>query len=96
MKNTEMPLWERMGSPTNSKPELADLRHTLSVNPQFSQQLQDFLYSEYMATHAYARNEGNAILREQYLQYANALAEVAKKLFEETKQTPTTEMPSRI
>lgn len=96
MKNTEMPLWERMGSPTNSKPELTDLRHTLSTSPLFSQQLQDFLYSEYMATHAYARNEGNAILREQYLQYANALAEFAKKLFEETKQTPTTEMPSRI
>lgn len=96
MKNTEMPLWERMGSPTNSKPELTDLRHTLSTSPLFSQQLQDFLYSEYMATHAYARNEGNAILREQYLQYANALAELAKKLFEETKQTSTTEMPSRI
>ncbi|QLD33169.1 hypothetical protein [Mannheimia varigena] len=96
MKNTEMPLWERMGSPTNSKSELTDLRHTLSTSPLFSQQLQDFLYSEYMATHAYARNEGNAILREQYLQYANALAELAKKLFEETKQTPTTEMPSRI
>lgn len=96
MKNTEMPLWKLMASPTNSKAELTDLRHTLSISPQFNQQLQDFLYSEYMATHAYARNEGNAILREQYLHYANALAEVAKKLFEETKQTPTTEMPSRV
>lgn len=96
MKNTEMPLWKRMGSPTNSKAELTELRHTLSINAQFSEQLQGFLYSEYMSVHAYARNEGNGALREQYLHYANGLAELAKKLFEETKQTPTTEIPKKV
>lgn len=96
MKNTEMPFWQRMGSPTNSKAELSDLRQTLSSNPILNQQVQDFLYSEYLATHAYARSEGNPQLREEYLHYANALAEIAKKLFEEQKPLPTTEMPARI
>lgn len=96
MKNTEMPLWERMGSPTNSKAELTELRHTLSVNAQFSQQLQSFLYSEFMATHAYARNEMNPTLREQYLHYANGLAELANKLFKETQLTQITEVPSKV
>lgn len=96
MKNTEMPLWQRMGSPTNSQAELTELRHTLSSHPQLNQQVQDFLYSEYLATHAYARNEVNPELRTEYLHYANALAEIAKKLFEETKTTPTTKMFAKV
>lgn len=96
MKNTEMPLWQRIGSPTNSKAELTELRNALAGNALLSQQVQEFLYSEYMATHAYARNEGNQALREEYLHYANAVAEIAKKLFEEPKEIPTTKIPNRV
>lgn len=93
MKNTEMPLWQRIASPNNAKAELSELRHTLAGNPLLNQQIQDFLYAEYLATHFCARNELNEVLRNEYLHYANAIAELTKKLFEEAKTNPTTKMP---
>lgn len=68
----------------------------LVITPTTEPTSSRFSYSEYLATHAYARNEANPELRTEYLHYANALAEIAKKLFEEPKPNPTTKMFAKV
>ncbi|MFZ7198486.1 hypothetical protein [Avibacterium avium] len=96
MKNTDSPLWKQMFSPTSSKSELTEIRHRLSIDENLSYLLQAFLYSEWLAYHTKVRTELNPELRQEYLHYAHALAEIAGKLFKESESPKTTEMPSSI
>lgn len=96
MKNSEAPLWKQMFSPTSSYFELTELRHRLSTDDHSSYLLQAFLYSEWLSYHTKARTELNPDMRQAYLHYAHALAELAGKLFREEEPKPATETPFSV
>ncbi|MGX2956431.1 hypothetical protein ACWIYZ_04985 [Ursidibacter arcticus] len=96
MKNTDAPLWKQMFSPTSSKPELTEIRHRLSTDENLSYLLQAFLHSEWLVYQTKVRTELNPELRQEYLHYAHALAEITGKLFRDDEPQKTTETPFSV
>ena len=83
--NTKAPLWERIANPRDARPELERLRSLLSKDKQVSEALEEFLYSHYHYLLGEPRFESDESVRNADIMTANAIATLAKLIFEDKK-----------
>lgn len=83
--NTKAPLWERIANPRDARPELERLRSLLSKDKQVSEALEEFLYSHYHYLLGEQRFESDESVRNADIMTANAIATLAKLIFEDKK-----------
>lgn len=93
--NTRAPLWERIANPRDARPELEKLRSLLSKDNQVSAALEEFLYSHYHYLLGEQRFESDESVRNADIMTANAIATLAKLIFEDKKQAPHKESVRR-
>ena len=86
--NTKAPLWARIANPRDARPELENLRSLLSKNNSVSTALEEFLYSYYHHLLSEQRFESDVSVREADIMTANAVATIAKLIFEDKQQAP--------
>ena len=84
--NTKAPLWERIANPRDARPELERLRSLLSKDKQVSEALEEFLYSHYHYLLGEQRFESDESVRNADIMTANAIATLAKLIFEDKEQ----------
>lgn len=84
--NTKAPLWERIANPRDARPELERLRSLLSKDKQVSEALEEFLYSHYHYLLGEQRFESDESVRNADIMTANAIATLAKLIFEDKKR----------
>lgn len=84
--NTKAPLWERIANPRDARPELERLRSLLSKDKQMSEALEEFLYSHYHYLLGEQRFESDESVRNADIMTANAIATLAKLIFEDKKR----------
>jgi len=93
--NTKAPLWERIANPRDARPELERLRSLLSKDKQVSEALEEFLYSHYHYLLGEQRFESDESVRNADIMTANAIAMLAKLIFEDKKQVTRKESSYR-
>lgn len=86
--NTKAPLWSRIAEARDAGPELERLRLVLSKNKEASNALEEFLYSHYHYLLTQQRFESDEKIRNMDVATANAIATIAKLIFEDSKQKP--------
>jgi len=92
MKATDSPLWVRMCSPNQPDDELTELRFSLSHNEHIKQELENFLYAQWLYLNSKARMELDDAMRKEYQHAAHTIAELTGLIFRPDKPETTTKI----